>query len=507
LTALDPIEVHERASPRRGRQTSRALPRKLSGEWEKLCERYLPVTAEGSIWRYSRPSGPGDREQGWKLHVSSNILNANAVLGAVAPFLRECGLMFKAPRSLIELEKINTGLFYGYSQVGKFITVYTHSDGKAAMVARRLHLLTEGMCAPAVPFDLQYRPGSCVYYRYGAFRVAEIENADGTRTLALKDSHGNLTPDDRTVAKPDWVTDPLASRRTAAARAAVLSPLQTRFRVFSALTQRGKGGVYKALDLNTDLPRFCIVKEGRRSGELQWDGRDGRWRVMHEERVLNSLRAAGVAVPRVYSSFEAKGNHYLVTEFIEGETLQSLLAARRRRLSISQVLRHGVRLAGLLARIHAAGWVWRDCKPANIVVTTAGELRPLDFEGACPVSHPDPVPWATPPFTPPEIKTGGRRRPGVGDDLYALGVVIYLLLTGDLPKGPTPTPVHRLKRNVPTSVSCLVSVLMETDPRRRPAAAEVTRALTEAAAAVRPRAVVSGCESLVRRGGRQEAEP
>ena len=489
MTALAQIEVHERASPLRGRQTSRALPRKLGGEWEKLCERYLPVTAEGSIWRYSRPSTPGDQEQGWKLHVSANILNANAVLGAVAPFLRECGIMFKAPRSLVELEKINTGLFYGYSQVGKFITVYTHSDGEAATVARRLHMLTQGMCAPAVPFDLRYRPGSCVYYRYGAFRVAEIENADGTRTLALKDPHGNLTPDDRTVAKPDWVADLLAARRTAVARAAVLSPLQTSFRVFSAITQRGKGGVYKALDLNAGLPRLCIVKEGRRGGELQWDGRDGRWRVVHEERVLNSLRAAGVAVPRVYSFFEDGGNRYLVTEFIEGETLQSLLAARRRRLLIPQVLRYGVRLAGLLARIHAAGWVWRDCKPANIVVTKAGALRPLDFEGACPISHPDPVSWATPPFIPPEIKTGGRRRPGAGDDLYALGVVIYLLLTGDLPTGPAPAPVNRLRRNVPAGFSCMVSALIEADPRRRPAAAEVMRALTEAAASGRPSAL------------------
>jgi hypothetical protein len=484
LNAPDPTEIRERIGTQSGRITSRARGEELSDEWERLCAAYLPVTVEGSIWRHSRTRSPRDPEQGWKLHVSSNILNANAVLGAVAPFLLARGVVFKAPRSLRELEKINSGIFYGYSQVGKFVTVYPRSDEEALSVARRLHLLTEGVCAPAVPFDLQYGPGSCIYYRYGAFRVAELESADGTRTLALKDPCGNLVPDERTAAKPDWVSDPFAVRRTASAGASVPSPLQTTFRVFGALTQRGKGGVYKALDVNGGLPRLCIVKEGRRGGELQWDGRDGRWRVMHEERVLDSLRAAGVAVPSVYSSFEAAGNYYLVTELVEGETLQTLLAARRRRLSISQVLGYGVRLTELLTRVHAAGWVWRDCKPANVVVTASGELRPLDFEGACTVARPDPVPWATPPFIPPETATGARR-PGAGDDLYALGVVLYLLLTGELPQGQPPTPVQRLRRNVPSGLSRLVSGLMDADPLRRPDAPDVTRALKAAAAGPR----------------------
>ncbi|HEX5705988.1 MAG TPA: phosphotransferase [Pyrinomonadaceae bacterium] len=462
---------------------SQALSQSLGGEWEGLCALYLPVTAEGSIWRYSRAPAPDDPEQGWKLHVSSTILAANKVMAAVAPFLRDRGIMFKAPSTLRELDRINCGLFYGYGQVGKFITVYPRSAAEAVDVARGLDRLTSGMRAPAVPFDLRYRPGSSVYYRYGAFKFAELENPDGTRTPALKDPDGNLVPDRRegAAAKPDWVADPLAAPPSEADDAPLASPLQTTFRVFRALTQRGKGGVYKAVDMSTGAPRFCVVKEGRRDGEIQWDGRDGRWRVEHEQRVLHSLRAAGVDVPRVYSSFELEGNYYLVTEFVAGATLQSLLDARRRRLSLPLVARYGVKLLALVARIHAAGWVWRDCKPSNIVVTSAGELRPLDFEGACPVNRPDPVPWATPPFIPPESRTEGQRSSGAGDDLYALGAVIYLLLTGQLPTEAPPAPVHRLRRNVPTPLGRLVSNLLDADPRRRPTAKDVSRALTELA--------------------------
>src|SRR5215213_10240427 len=105
-------------------ESSRSLARSLGERWQELCGRLLPLTTPGTGWRYSRASAPEDPEQGWKLHVSSTILTANRVLEAVGPFLHRRGVMFKAPESLAELGRINSGLYYGYSQVGKFITVY-----------------------------------------------------------------------------------------------------------------------------------------------------------------------------------------------------------------------------------------------------------------------------------------------------------------------------------------------------------------------------------------------
>src|SRR5258705_12373088 len=86
----------------------------LNSRWHSLCSRYLPVTARGSIWRYSRESKPDDQEQGWKLHVAATILTAADVLETVSPFLRSRGLLSKAPVSLYELQKLNSGHFYGY---------------------------------------------------------------------------------------------------------------------------------------------------------------------------------------------------------------------------------------------------------------------------------------------------------------------------------------------------------------------------------------------------------
>ena len=98
------------------------------------------------------------------------------------------------------------------------------------------------------------------------------------------------------------------------------NPLMTTFRAYEAISQRGKGGVYRALDLTVRPARLCLLKEGRRHGETDFFDRDGRWRVRHEHQVLVSLRRAGIDVPNVYDSFEIDGHYYLVTEFIEGET-------------------------------------------------------------------------------------------------------------------------------------------------------------------------------------------
>jgi hypothetical protein len=462
-----------------GRGGDRSYKR-LEEEWGRVRERYLPLAPAASIWRFSRGPLPADAEQGWKLHISATVLTASRTLEAVGPALGRRGVLFKAPATLLELNKINSGLHYGYSQVGKFITVYPRTEEEAVLLARRLHRLTHGFAAPSVPFDSRFRPDSCVYYRYGSFKILEIENADGTRTLAMRDQSGELVPDrrDSDVACPPWVSDTLAPKRPAKGVAAV-TLLKTRFRAFAALSQRGKGGVYKAVDVGVTPQRLCVLKEGRRHGEVWWDGRDGYSRVRHEWRVLSELRAAGINVPRPYKSFRAEKNFYLAVECVEGTDFDDWLTSKRKRLPVAHALRHGVQLAELVAKIHAAGWVWRDCKPRNLMLTRGGELRPLDFEGACRVDRPDPSPWSTRSYAPPECVLEFKGQSRLPEDLYSLGAMLYLLLSGVVPGAQSCFPLRRLRRNVPAAVCELVGALLRDDPARRPVASEVARRLGE----------------------------
>lgn len=463
---------------------SRAL--RLEVKWQELCERYLPLAPQNSIWRYRYDSAPDEPTQGWKLHISATILNAARMLEGVAPFLTSCRVQFKAPRSLGEVAKLNSGLFYGYSQVGKIITVYTRTPDEAVSLARRLHALTRRTHGPSVPFDLRYGEASNIYYRFGAFRHFEVERPDGRRVLAMHDRDGNLTPDVRASesAKPDWVSDPFESQRPRAGKAKTWSTQPRPFHVLRALVQRGKGGVYQAVDLSASPPRLCLLKEGRKNGETNWDGRDGVWRVRNEERVITTLLSHGVDAPRIYSSFELGGNYYLVTEFIDGESLHNLLLRRARRMSVARVLRYGIQISDIFSRVHAAGWVWRDCKPVNLLVTPGGRLRPIDFEGACPADEPDPMFWGTPGFSPPDSHAP-RQRTCVQDDLYALGAMLYLLLTGRVPGTAGPPAIGKLRSNVPAMLRELIMRLLSINAEDRPSAESVGREL---------RAALSACE-------------
>jgi serine/threonine protein kinase len=461
-----------------------ARRRSLNDAWEDLCSRYLPVSPEGSIWRSSRPFAPGEPQQGWKIHVSATVLSATRVLSAVGPLLRDAGVVFKAPRTLGELRRINSGLHYGFSQVGKVITVYTRTPGEARSLARDLHRLTRGMPAPAVPYDVAFGQGSCTYYRYGSFHSLKTVLPDGTQVPAVRDPAGRLVPDLREpgAAIPPWSEDPIRrpGARPPDGRGAP-SPLKTTYRAFEALSQRGKGGVYCAADLSVTPARLCVLKEGRRHGETDWYGRDGRWRVRHERCVLDALAGSGVGAPEVYAAFDVQCHSYLVTEFIHGQTLGEILEGRGRRLRLSQALRYASDLARLLCDVHAAGWAWRDCKPSNVIVSRGGRLRPVDFEGACRLDRPDPSRWGTTGYVPP--RSPGRRAGSAGaeaDDLYALGATLHYLLTGRIPGEAPPPPVSALRRGVPAAVREVVAALTDPGPSSRPSARAALEAIEAA---------------------------
>lgn len=174
----------------------------------------------------------------------------------------------------------------------------------------------------------------------------------------------------------------------------------------------------------------------------------------------------------------------MVTEFIEGLSLQSVLNRRKTRLPVLQVLRYGIQIASILDTLHTAGWVWRDCKPSNLAVTKQGTLRPFDFEGACLDTETNPLSWATPTFTPPEINEKPYRTSSV-EDLYALGVTMYYLLAGRFPPTSDQVPVEKLRRNVPVGARKVVAALLNADPADRPSARSAAEEL-ESALSVSP---------------------
>jgi len=444
------------------------VARKAEREWQQLCDIYLPIRPRNSVWRYSRKPDPDYPSQGWKLHVSATILSACRIFRAIAPYLNRRKLPFKALKSLAELKKLNSGILYGFSQVGKFVTIYPPSTRTAVAIASELHNLTANQPAPMVPYDNPLRDKSCIYYRYGSFSKYVKVTFRGESVFAIVRPDGRLVPDFRKprAAVPRWLTDPFQPQHSQTARVPS-TPLETTYTNYEALVQRGKGGIYQALDLSSAPPKLCVIKEGRRHGETDWPGDDGFDRIKREAQFLRLTSPLIPAVPRIITTFRANGCFYLVMERIVGRSLQRVIASGER-ISTRRMLEYCANMARIVADIHAVGWVWCDCKPANFLCQKNHKLRALDFEGACRLRATDPLRWATPGYTPP-----GRRR-NTRDleaaDLYALGTSIMQLIA----RSHSPTKLtaafkrEMRKRKLPGPLVKMIQNLRNPKARTQP---------------------------------------
>jgi hypothetical protein len=106
-----------------------------------------------------RPNSYIDREQGWKIHVSSSIHCAAEVLDRVIPILIEMNAWFKYTNTISFLGYLNNGSG-GITQVGKFITIYPKNDFHFKKLVERISTVTTGLTGPKIISDAQYKTDS-----------------------------------------------------------------------------------------------------------------------------------------------------------------------------------------------------------------------------------------------------------------------------------------------------------------------------------------------------------
>ena len=264
--------------------------------------------------------------------------------------------------------------------------------------------------------------------------------------------------------------------------------LQNRYRLEAPLGQGAMGVVYRARDQLLD--RAVAVK--RIAPQLLNDA--GRERFLREAR--SAARLGHPNIVTLHDAGEAEGGAFLVMELVEGRTLRELLP-----LPPPRVLDVASQLCLALEHAHARGIVHRDLKPENVVVLEAGSgatVKLMDFGLACiqDVSRltSEGLVVGTLAYLAPEQALGepidGRA------DLYALGVVLYELCTGQTPfRGGSPqallaqhlkaVPVapHTLAAGIPPALDALILKLLAKRPDDRfPDAGAVRRALEAVAA-------------------------
>ncbi|MEZ6188567.1 MAG: serine/threonine-protein kinase [Planctomycetota bacterium] len=193
------------------------------------------------------------------------------------------------------------------------------------------------------------------------------------------------------------------------------------YRVVGRLGAGASGQVFRVVDpAGRELALKLLTDPG--AGE----------RFAREGQVAASLQHSGI-VGVHGQGVTPQGRAYLVFELVEGEDLEAAF----RHLAPLELVRVLREVAGALAHAHTRGVVHRDVKPHNVLVDRQGRARVADFGLAHAAGYErltrSGVMVGTPHYMAPEQVTGERQRFGPATDVWALGVILYRVLTGRLP--------------------------------------------------------------------------
>ncbi|MFI9778733.1 serine/threonine-protein kinase [Streptomyces sp. NPDC051956] len=269
-----------------------------------------------------------------------------------------------------------------------------------------------------------------------------------------------------------------------------------RYRLVRQVGEGGMGQVWEAQDETLGRPvAIKVISLLAGGGSL---GGEARARFLREARITAQLQHPNIVTIHDLGESGA-GNErvpFLVMELVRGEGLDAML--RRGVVTLPDAARWGAQIGDALTDAHNAGIMHRDIKPSNILITQSGNVKVLDFgiaRAADPYATADRLTQTgfivgTPPYMAPEQARGF---PEPRSDLYALGCLLFELITGQLPfqapdtvgyltahltqEPPAPSSVST---DIPPAWDRLVLTLLHKDPDQRyPNATELSQALRQ----------------------------
>lgn len=252
-------------------------------------------------------------------------------------------------------------------------------------------------------------------------------------------------------------------------------PKLGKFDLLNIVGRGAFGTVYKARD--TELQRIVALKIPR-SGKL--NSAEDEDRFIREGR--NAAQLAHPGIVPIYDVGRSDNFPYIVSEFVEGVTLSDQLTARR--FSFRESAELIAQIANALEHAHRAGVVHRDLKPSNIMLTSEDKPRVMDFglakrdAGEITMTLEGQI-LGTPAYMSPEQASGQAHTVDGRSDVYSLGVILYELLTGELPfRGNVrmllqqvlyeePRSVRTLNDRIPKDLETVCQKAMAKEPARR----------------------------------------
>jgi len=256
------------------------------------------------------------------------------------------------------------------------------------------------------------------------------------------------------------------------------------YRITEKLGVGGQGAVYKAVD--NKLGRTVVIKVippelSAKEANLK--------RFEREARLASSLDHPNICT--IFDLDEHDGMHFIAMQYVEGKNVRQLVGGRP--LELKTALLIGLQVADALAAAHSRGIIHRDVKSGNVMVTSSGQVKVLDF-GLAKLLDDDQaatrgihhteltevgVPYGTATYAAPEQARGDRVDKRA--DIFSLGVLLYEMLTGTWPfRGKTtidvrhavlhdpPRPIPELRGSqIPQHLQQIIDRALEKEPKDR----------------------------------------
>ncbi len=211
--------------------------------------------------------------------------------------------------------------------------------------------------------------------------------------------------------------------------------LQGRYRILTQVGKGGFGAVYRAEDTQKHNV-IVAIKQINLRGLTPQETIEATDAFNREVSLLTNLDSPNL--PHIHDNFTDPEHWYLVMDFIEGETLETYLEGKDApyTMPLGEVLALGVQLCTVLDYLHTRepAIIFRDLKPANIMRTHVNKLYLIDFGIARrynPAKLKDTIPFGSPGYAAPEQY--GKAQTTARADIYSLGALLHMLLTGDDP--------------------------------------------------------------------------
>ena len=243
------------------------------------------------------------------------------------------------------------------------------------------------------------------------------------------------------------------------------------YKILEKLGEGGMGVVYKAEDTKLDrlvalkfLPHHLTSNETEKS------------RLLQEARAAAALNHPNVC--SVIDIQESNGTQFIVMEYVDGVTL-------RRKAPVAKVddaIRYAIQIGEALQAAHAKGIVHRDVKSENVMVTTDGHVKVMDFglaklKGSLKVTRTSSTVGTLAYMAPEQIQGAAV---DARSDIFSFGVVLFEMLTGKLPfrgeheaaimysiVNEDPQPIEQFSKNVPSGLTLIVTRALEKNPDLR----------------------------------------